>query len=354
MAIAHFSITVRRVSEDRTAKEVVQYIAREGRYAPADPDVDYLTRTAPTSANRQDLRHMETRNLPAWAAGNAATFFSIAAEQERANGRYAYAIQFALPRELSHEQHLDLTRDFLEATMHDKPLLFVKHEPVAQDGERQPHIHVLMSGRKVDGIARRPAQTFQRWNAKQPARGGMQKDDWWYERGVLQQMRFAYADLANYHLERAGVDARIDVRTLHARGIDRTPQPKYRKTQPIARDEAREQAQAATAWEQRKAYKQLGDVTQIPREEMVLLVRQWTRQYERGQALPRASRDEVRTWYERDIARRTQELRHLETQHRLVTIQVARRQPQEERAGHGLRARLQREDPYEKEHGHGR
>ena len=353
MAIAHFSIKARRVSEARPATDVVQYLTREGRYAPEDPDVAYLTRTAPTSENRQDLRHgPETQHLPAWAKDDAATFFSAAAQHEPIDGRYAYAIQFALPRELTHEQHVELTRDFLEATMHDKPLLWVKHEPIAQDGERQPHIHVLMSARMVDGIARGPAQTFQRWDRKTPERGGMHKDRFWNESYALQQMRFAYADMANYHLERAGVEARIDVRTLHARGIDRKPQPKYHKTPQLARDEAHEQAKAQAAWEQRKAYKQLGDVTQIPREEFVLQVRQWTRAYVRGQQGPQASLAEVQAWQERDRQRRAQEISQLVLQIKLLAIQLSKLGSQEERAGQGLRARLQRDATAEKEQGH--
>jgi hypothetical protein len=63
-----------------------------------------------------------------------------------------------------------LKDDFVDATMHDKPLLWVKHEPVASDGQPNPHIHIMLSARVVDAIARERQQMFARFCRNNPAR----------------------------------------------------------------------------------------------------------------------------------------------------------------------------------------
>ena len=61
---------------------------------------------------------------------------------------------------------MDAARDFLQSTFGDKhPYVWALHDPVAADGGRQPHVHVLWSARMLDGIARTPAQFFRRYNA---------------------------------------------------------------------------------------------------------------------------------------------------------------------------------------------
>jgi hypothetical protein len=96
--------------------------------------VAYLTREGADVQARNDLVASGVRNMPGWAQDNATVFFREAARAERAGGRYAYVLQFSLPRSLTHEQQMALKDDFIEATMPDKPLLWVKHEPVGLDG----------------------------------------------------------------------------------------------------------------------------------------------------------------------------------------------------------------------------
>lgn len=231
---------------------VVQYLTREGRYGvfPED-DVRYLARTSETTQERGDLRHIEAGNLPAWAKGDAGVFFEAAYQGEERQARYATAIQMSLPRELSHERQIALTRDFMEVHLHNKPYLWVKHEPMAKDGQPQPHIHILLSTRMEGGIERGPEQFFKRYNRQHPGKGGAQKDVFWKERRAPGKLRESWAILTNMHLEQAGVEARVDPRELRAQGIERIPGTKWvRSTEP--RDVAKEQAVAAGWWEAKK------------------------------------------------------------------------------------------------------
>src|SRR5262245_46424741 len=101
MAVVRFHINHLTVSRNSTAGRVVQYLTREGRYAPEQPEVAYLTRTSAATAARDDLVHQEAVNLPAWAKDDAATFFAKAEQHERVNGRWGTTWQLALPKELA-------------------------------------------------------------------------------------------------------------------------------------------------------------------------------------------------------------------------------------------------------------
>ena len=228
-----------------------------------------------------------------------------------------------------------LTSDFLDATMLGLPALWVKHDKELADGGRHPHIHIVFSARQDDGIAREPAQMFRRWNRHNPAEGGARKDLFWSKQHAPQQLRQAFADITNFHLEQAGVAARVDPRSLLRRDIHRAI-IRHGSPPRSPEQEAAEHAQAAHAWEQRKAYKELGDLRSISREEFVLQVRQWTRQVERGTALPRVSREVVRAYEEREALRQRQERPGLEREVARLTRHATRLEEEQQYLARGM------------------
>jgi hypothetical protein len=236
------------------AAQVVAYLQREGEYAPKVEQVDYLTRK---SNGRDDLRHTQLTYFPSWANNDPTAFFNASQTYERVNGRWATALQLALPRELSLPQHIALADDFVQTILKDHPSLYVLHEPTSKvDGLSQPHIHVLFSERTIDGISRTDAEFFRRYNPQHPERGGAKKDPFFTQRRAVDRLRDAYADLTNYHLERAGHDARIDPRSLKERGISReastqTNTNRTFETSPV-RQTDQEHLQAVQWWERRK------------------------------------------------------------------------------------------------------
>jgi MobA/MobL family protein len=369
MALVNFRVNHLKVHQDRSASRVVQYLTRAGRYAPTQAQVAYLTRRSAATAERDDLVHQEVVNLPAWAHGDAAGFFARAEQHERANGRWGTTWQLALPKELSREEQLTLARDFLATHLVDKPYLWVMHDPVNQYGEHQPHIHVLFSERSNDGIERGgPALHFKRYNAAHPERGGCQKDPWFKQRSSVYEMRAAWCDFTNYTLERAGHAARIHPRSLYARGIDRQPEPKVGPSKdPVAmaererirqtRDDAKEQALAAAAWDVRKATLGIGDVQQMSPEQFFQESRTRARGHPPGQWAPGApsARAQRQARAARQQAKLAATTRTLETELRILTrrqqtIHLPRvRRQDTERVRSGLRADLREE---EWDHGH--
>ena len=174
MAIIHFSIQPRTTYGDRVGQKAVQYLVREGPYAP-QKDVQYLQRTSEETQSREDLVWQHTANMPTWAQNNPEHFFETAMIRERVNGRWAVAMHCTLPRELNREQQIALTQDFLKAHIAHNPYVVVMHEPRTKTGELQPHIHVLFSERTLDGIARDEHQFFKRADKHFPERGGTAK-----------------------------------------------------------------------------------------------------------------------------------------------------------------------------------
>ena len=294
MAIAHFTLRARTTSGRQTATRTVAYLKRERDYAPQQ-DVGYLRRERADVSGRDDLVWQQTYHLPAWAENDPYRFFEASAAYERMNGRWALAMEVALPRELTREQQVELIEDFVHSQLHQKPALVVMHEPRGTDGP-QPHIHILMSPRTLDGLDRTMETYFKRANREHPELGGALKDPYWSLRQAPVRTRTVYTDLVNAALERAGHAARIDPRSLSARGIDREAESKQGwQADGQARRAAisaqrggtlTEEHQAAVGyWETRK--KVLG-VDIHDREALVARTREWARDTMPGKQIKRA------------------------------------------------------------------
>jgi hypothetical protein len=198
------------------AFEHAQYIAREGRFADEE-------KYGPVIAQAQ-------ANFPEWAREDRNAFWSASDEFERSNGNTYREYELALPRELSREQQIALVERFAEQELGSTRVYqWAIHEPNASDGKPQPHVHLMFSDRQLDGIERGPEQFFKRYNSKHPERGGAQKFS--YGAGkeeaarTYEGIRERWATVQNLALEHAGIEARVDHRSLAAQGIrDREPE----------------------------------------------------------------------------------------------------------------------------------
>ncbi len=220
MAIGRLSMKVGKAGK---AGPHAAYIAREGQYA------NRLERG-------EKLEATEAGNMPAWAQSNPLAFWQAADAYERKNGTTYREMEIALPRELSAAQRIELVREFVRQEIGDRHAYqWALHVPTAADGGEQPHFHLMFSERQVDGIDRDPEQYFKRYNAKAPEKGGARKG---YgpsagqtltkaERAAeLKELRGRWEAMCNTHLERAGVEQRIDMRSHAERGTGLEPERK--------------------------------------------------------------------------------------------------------------------------------
>jgi MobA/MobL family len=195
------------------ALEHAQYIAREGRFG------------------EERYGEVEARghgNMPAWAREDTSEFWRASDEYERANGNTYREYELALPRELVPAARVALVERFANQELGtSRPYQWAIHNCVASDGKEQPHVHLMFSDRQQDGIERGPEQFFKRYNAKNPERGGAKKLSYGVDKEeaarTYEGIRERWAKVQNLALEHAGVEARVDHRSLAAQGITREP-----------------------------------------------------------------------------------------------------------------------------------
>jgi hypothetical protein len=277
------------------AAQRVDYITRQGAYGPAEARIRHQGLQHGTELEREDLVYWRSRNVPDWAEGNATVFFA-AAEQHTSSHQTAYEEwKISLPRELTRRQQLAAARDFLSGafgTTH--PYVWAMHDPLAADGGRQPHVHIILSPRTLDGIDRSPEHFFRQSNTKLPERGGAPRDRAFSHFGSVKAFRTMYTDVMNAHLEAAGHGARLHPNRLSDRGFDRTPEPRLAPSDSNAlkyegritermqdvlahrqirqQYEPKERLQARAYWEERKA--ELGITRDMPLVEQLTHIAQ--------------------------------------------------------------------------------
>jgi hypothetical protein len=210
MATYHCTV---KVGGRGAAASHAEYIERAGRYS------------GEVARRYEDIEASGHGNMPAWAAHNPAHFWRAADEHERANGATYREIEVALPRELDPVQRRALVEDFVHQEIGDRHAYsWAIHCPrAAIEGGEQPHAHIMYSERTRDGIERDPAQTFKRYNAKAPEKGGCRKDSAGTEER-LQATRQRWAEVQNRHLAEHGHAARVDHRSLAEQGVGRMPE----------------------------------------------------------------------------------------------------------------------------------
>jgi Ti-type conjugative transfer relaxase TraA len=139
----------------------------------------------------------------------------VEAAELRKDAQLAREIEFAIPREMTEEQGIELARDFVSREFVDRGMIadLNVHWDIGADGLAKPHAHVMLTMREIrigeDGSAEFGAKVRD-WNRTE----------------LLTHWREAWADHVNTRLAELDIDARVDHRTLEAQGIDLEPQHK--------------------------------------------------------------------------------------------------------------------------------
>src|SRR5712691_7526328 len=258
------------------------YIAREDISAEVTEDVGteggntthharYLVREGKAG---DDLVATGSGGLPSWAT-DAAMFWQAADRYEkREDATVARTYQVTLPRELSHEARMELAHDITETFFARFPHTWAVHCPTGADGQEQPHLHVVLSERRDDGIPRAIPTYFRRAHPRDPRCGGARKDRGLHGKARLRALRAGIATLTNAALEREGHPIAVSHESLRTRGVTRAPERAVnpyntqaiqqildaRKTVPQERA-AEENAVNLTAWRAQRAKHKLADLS---------------------------------------------------------------------------------------------
>lgn len=151
-----------------------------GKKGKALPHFNYMMALDKYTKKQVHLAYSEIGNMPEWAKDNPSYFWEMADLHERSNGSTYREHILSLPREFSQEQNLNLIHEWIEKHLNPNkhPYAFAIHNPLAQDGQEQPHCHLMFCERINDGIDRMAPQFFKRYNAKDPKKGGAKKSQY--------------------------------------------------------------------------------------------------------------------------------------------------------------------------------
>ena len=197
MAIYHLNLKVGSRSGGQSARAKSEYIEREGKY----------------EKDHEELEYLESGNMPSWAADDPRAYWSAADEHERANGRLFVQVECSLPKELNEAEQRKLAQGFAEELTGQERLPYTL--AIHKGGGENPHIHLMISERGLDGHDRDAEQWFKRANTKEPEKGGAKKTSL-SSKEWLADTRQRWETAANRALDRAGSAERIDHRSLAA------------------------------------------------------------------------------------------------------------------------------------------
>jgi len=225
MALARLSI---KTAEKGKAVGHAEYILREGKYKNQ-------------AEKAHELRYSESGNLPKFAQDNVLIFWNAVDEYERVNGTAYREMELSLPRELTTQQQINLMQEWIKQELSNLHCYtWALHESKSVDGGLNPHVHLMFSERRNDGIEREAEQYFKRYNSKNPASGGVRKgygenftkkfarDERIEE---LEKLRSRWEEVVNKHLELAGHEERISMKSYQDRGVDIEPEKKQLPSQ---------------------------------------------------------------------------------------------------------------------------
>ena len=132
----------------------------------------------------------------------------VEAFEVRKDAQLARDVEFAIPREMTQAQGIELVRDFVQSEFVDQGMIadLNVHWDIGEDGMPKPNAHVMLTMRSVDenGFG----QKVRDWNATQ----------------MVERWRERWAEHVTERLAELDIDARIDHRSLEAQGIGLEPQ----------------------------------------------------------------------------------------------------------------------------------
>ncbi|MDY6899192.1 MAG: MobA/MobL family protein [Cyanobacteriota bacterium] len=144
-------------------------------------------------------------SAPDWVKNRAKLWNEVERLERRKDSQVAREIKLAIPVELNKHQQIELVKTF--ATEQFVSLGMVADVTFHDLSSHNPHAHIMLTMREIDDVGFNP-----------------KKNRNWNKRELLEKQRSAWSTYANHALEKAGVNEKIDHRTLVEQGINRIPQ----------------------------------------------------------------------------------------------------------------------------------
>lgn len=168
----------------------------------------------PPRKRHEDLIHAEISapgGAPDWCFSRELVWNKVEAQERRKDSQLARDLIGALQRELTTEQQIAFMREFVQESFTSQGMIcdWAIHSSPASDGGKNPHAHMLLTMRRIDGDG------FHRLKATE-----------WNRKEMNQRWRDNWETLTLKYLRANGVDSDFGMKSYAARGIDKVPQKK--------------------------------------------------------------------------------------------------------------------------------
>ena len=173
-------------------------------YRNAERILDERTGEIHDYTRRSGVNHVESFAPVGMAPQSGAELWNKAeAAEVRKNARVAREVLVALPHELEQVQRCELAKSIAQglADRYGTAGTLAVHDPDREGDNRNHHVHILMTTRRLDASGQLGEKTRELDDVKR----GPQEVEW---------IRSMIEERTNSSLERAGVEARVDRRSL--------------------------------------------------------------------------------------------------------------------------------------------
>lgn len=218
-ALFHFSTKVFKRSDGRSSVAAAAYrSASKLTDKRINQTFDYTKKHAVASFI------LSPTNAPAWAHDREQLWNAVERSENRKNSVVARELEISIPRDIPQSEWQNFAQEIVQKYVEAGAVADVAiHCPFAIDRQPQPHIHVMLSLRKLDpttehGFSKNKNDDLIRLFESGGRLGGERKD-------ALNNERERIANIMNSYLLKSGSEKRADHRSYKDRGIDKTAEP---------------------------------------------------------------------------------------------------------------------------------
>lgn len=197
--MAIYRLSVKNISRSSGRSSVAA-----SAYRTAERMVDLRQGLTHDYSHRGGVLHTEIllpENAPDWMHNRSDLWNAVEAIEKRKDARLTREVVLSLPHELTPGGRRELVRAFAQDQFVNRGMVadIAIHAPGAEGDERNHHAHIMLTTRSIEG----------------DGFGG--KDRSWNDKALLETWREAWGHHTNRTLEREGINARVDHRSLEAR-----------------------------------------------------------------------------------------------------------------------------------------
>jgi len=222
MALYHLSIKIIGRSKNKSAVASAAY-----RHAEKLTDLrDLKTYDYSNKKDVIDSIILAPEGAPTWATQREALWNLVEKNENRKDSQVAREVEVALPRELSREQQIELLTNFAQKEFVSQGMIadIAIHTPIASDGEKAPHAHIMLTTRYIEGELF--GKKAREWNAGFSNNIGKEQQGFVSDKSKIMNLRESWGVAVNQALANTNSSATVDHRSYADRGIDKQPQQK--------------------------------------------------------------------------------------------------------------------------------